>query len=220
LENIEEARRTVGEGAPRVDTLRACFNHPGFIESVTDRIRDAWDKIPAERRSEVQLVFTAHSIPSAMAAGCAYEAQLNEACRLVAQSVGNANWRLVYQSRSGPANQPWLEPDIRDYLRELNTKTGARDVVVAPIGFVSDHIEVLFDLDTEAKRVCDELGINLVRAQTVGTHPRFITMIRELIDERIRESVERPALGSLGPCPDVCPADCCPAKHDRDQPAG
>jgi ferrochelatase len=215
LENIEHASQEVGNGAPQVNKLRAFFNHPRFIEAVIDRVKDACADVPQERRPEIQLVFTAHSIPLAMAADCAYEAQLNEACRLVAESVGNSNWRLVYQSRSGPPSQPWLEPDVCDHLRELKSTTDVRDVVVVPIGFVSDHIEVLFDLDTEAKRVCDELGINMVRSATVGTHPRFIRMIRDLIEERIGPSNERLSLGPLGPCPDECPMNCCPSGRPK-----
>ncbi|HEY2148666.1 MAG TPA: ferrochelatase, partial [Pirellulales bacterium] len=155
------------------------------------------------------LVFTAHSIPLAMARGCRYEAQLREASRMVAEGIGCPRWQLVFQSRSGPPNQQWLEPDIRDWLRSPGEHRDG-DVVIVPIGFVSDHVEVIYDLDIEARAICDELGINMVRAATVGTHPRFITMIRELIVERIEGRTDRPALGSFGPSDDICPADCCP----------
>ena len=144
-----------------------------------------------------------------MADGCRYEVQLREACRLVAEGVGRNDWHLVYQSRSGPPQQPWLEPDIRDFLREEHNRTKLQDVVIVPIGFISDHMEVLYDLDTEARQLCNELGINMVRAATVGTHPRFIRMIRELIVERMTQSADRLALGTLGPNHDVCPDDCC-----------
>ena len=144
-----------------------------------------------------------------MAQGCRYEEQLKETGRLVADELRHGNWRLVYQSRSGPASQPWLEPDILDYLREYKARTDGSAVVIAPIGFVSDHMEILFDLDTQARELCDELGLIMVRAETVGTHPRFIRMIRELICERLDENEPRLALGSLPPRPDFCPADCC-----------
>jgi protoporphyrin/coproporphyrin ferrochelatase len=210
LENIEQARKEVGPSAPRVDKLRAFFNHPGFIEPQTERAREALERIPVERRGIARLVFTAHSIPTAMARGCVYELQLREASRLVAAGIGLERWELAFQSRSGPPSQSWLEPDIRDWLRTAKAE-GASDVVIVPIGFVSDHVEVIYDLDIEARAVCVNLGINMERAGTVGTHPRFIRMIRELIVERIEGRSERPALGTLGPSHDVCPTDCCPS---------
>ena len=208
LENIAEARAEVGPTAPPIDKLRGFFNHPGFIEAMADRVAEAFVQIPAERRSAATLVFTAHSIPLAMAQNCRYEAQLQEACRLVAQHADAENWRLAYQSRSGPPTQPWLEPDIGDVLGQLAAE-GAGDAVVAPIGFISDHMEVVYDLDIEARRIAREAGLNLVRAATVGVHPKFVAMIRELIAERMGLAAERRALGSLETCPDVCPADCC-----------
>jgi ferrochelatase len=210
LENIEQARKDVGPSAPRVDKLRAFFNHPGFIEAQIERALEALERIPAERRGTARLVFTAHSIPTAMARGCVYELQLREASRLVAAGIGLERWELAFQSRSGPPSQSWLEPDIRDWLRTAKAE-GASDVVIVPIGFVSDHVEVIYDLDIEARAVCVNLGINMERAGTVGTHPRFIRMIRELIVERIEGSGDRPALGTIGPCPDDCPVDCCPS---------
>jgi ferrochelatase len=146
-----------------------------------------------------------------MAQGCQYEAHFREASRLVAEALGHANWRLVYQSRSGPPAQPWLEPDIGAALTEIAAGAGSRDAVVVPIGFISDHMEVLFDLDFEARQQAEKLGLNFVRAGTVGTHPRFVRMIRELIEERLTDDPHRLALGSLGPSHDVCPADCCPS---------
>ena len=209
-ENIESAREAIGEGAPIVDKIRAFHNHPNFVEAVMDHVREALAKIPAERRDAAQLIYTAHSIPSMMAEGCDYEKQLMETGRLVAENLDRKNWRLVFQSRSGPATQPWLEPDILDCLRALKGEGGGTDVVIAPIGFVSDHMEILFDLDTQARQLCEELGINMVRAETVGTHPIFIRMIRELISERLDETRPRLALGAMGPRPDVCPLGCCP----------
>lgn len=209
LENIEQARKDVGPSAPRVDKLRAFFNHPSFVEPQIERARDALERIPAERRNTTKLVFTAHSIPMSMAAGCAYEEQLREACRLVAEGLKFDDWALAFQSRSGPPRQPWLEPDVRDWLHAAKAND-ASDVVIVPIGFISDHVEVIYDLDIEARGVCETLGLNMVRAATVGTDPRFIRMIRELIIERIEGADDRPALGSLGPSHDVCPTDCCP----------
>ena len=207
-ENIAVAQEVVGEGAPVVEKLRAFFNHPGFIEATAERVREALQKIAPERRDAARLIYTAHSIPLSMAQGCDYEKQLRETGRLVAEQAGKEKWRLVYQSRSGPASQPWLEPDILDALREEKAQ-GASDVVIAPIGFVSDHMEILFDLDTQARELCEELGLNMVRAETVGTHPRFIRMIRELIVERVNDDSVRPALGVFGPRADVCPVGCC-----------
>jgi protoporphyrin/coproporphyrin ferrochelatase len=208
-EDIARAQEATGEGAPVVDKIRAFHNHPGFVEAVADRVKHAIAKIPQDRREAAHLIYTAHSIPLAMAQGCDYEKQLKETGRLVAEELGYKDWRLVYQSRSGPASQSWLEPDILDCLREIKVRGGSSDVLIAPIGFVSDHMEILFDLDTQAKELCAELGLQMVRAETVGTHSRFICMIRELICERIDDNHRRLALGVLGPRPDICPADCC-----------
>ncbi|REJ94840.1 MAG: ferrochelatase [Planctomycetota bacterium] len=207
-ENIAVAREEVGPEAPEVDKLRVFFNHPGFIEPNVENLRAALEQIPAARRDAAAIVYTAHSIPSAMADNCRYAAQLEDACRTVSEAVGRDAWRLVYQSRSGPPQQPWLEPDIGDYLRELRAG-GATDAVVLPIGFISDHLEVIWDLDTEAQEIAGEIGLNMVRAATVGVHPRFITMIRELVEERMNDAADRPAVGRLGPSHDVCPQDCC-----------
>jgi ferrochelatase len=242
-ENIAAAQAEVGATAPSVDKLRAFFNHPGFIGAMVERVTDALVKLPAERREEAVLVFTAHSIPLAMAESSKYVEQLEESSRLVSEqlteptlargaregsppTIGGAStrssfserdqlglvdqrWRLVYQSRSGPPSQPWLEPDIGDYLRQL-AAASVWDVVVVPIGFISDHMEVLYDLDSEAAAVAQEVGLNLIRAGTVGTHPRFVTMIRELIEERLDPTAPRLSSGRLGPSHDECPADCCP----------
>ena len=208
LEDVERARAAVGEGAPRVDKLRAFYNHPGFVGPNVEHLRAALEQVPPERRGAARVAFTAHSVPRAMADNCDYEAQLTETCRLVAEGAGHDNWRLVFQSRSGPPTQPWLEPDICDYLRGLKAE-GAETVVVAPVGFVSDHMEVLYDLDTEARRLAAELGLGMIRAATVGTHPAFVRMIRDLILERTTGDPARPALGARGPRPDFCPPGCC-----------
>jgi ferrochelatase len=206
-EDIERARAEVGGGAPQVDKLRAFYNHPGFVEPNVENLKAALREIPAERRGGARVAFTAHSIPSAMAAGCDYEAQLLETCRLVAAGAGVDNWRLVFQSRSGSPMQPWLAPDVCDHLRASKGE-GATDVIVAPVGFISDHMEVLYDLDTEARALAAEIGINMIRAATVGTHPAFVSMIRELILERTDDSPRR-ALGTYGARQDACAADCC-----------
>ena len=202
LEDIARSREVVGPGAPGIDKLRLFYNHPGFIEPMADRVREALNKMPG-----AALVYTAHSVPVSMAASSQYEAQLNEACRLVSELAGRKEWRLVYQSRSGPPSQPWLGPDIGAHLRELHT-AGVREVVIAPIGFISDHLEVLYDLDTEARALCDKLGLNMVRAATVGNHPAFVSMIAELARERFGEAEPR-WLGDLGPSADVCKPECC-----------
>jgi ferrochelatase len=208
-EDIARAQEAAGEGAPVVDKIRAFHNHPGFVESVAERVQDAIANVPHDRREAAHLIYTAHSIPLAMAQGCDYEKQLKETGSLVAESLGRKEWCLVYQSRSGPASQPWLGPDILDCLREIKARGGSSDVVIAPIGFVSDHMEILFDLDTQARELCAELGLQMVRAETVGTHPRFIRMIRELICERMDETNPKLTVGVLGPRPDFCAPDCC-----------
>ncbi len=207
-EDIERARAQAGPEAPRVEKLRAFYNHPGFVGPNVENVRAALSEIPSERRAHAQIAFTAHSIPLSMAAGCDYETQLLETCRLVAEGAGHERWRLVFQSRSGPPSQPWLEPDILDYLRELK-EAGAEDVIVAPVGFISDHMEVLYDLDTEARALCQNLGLNMVRAATVGAHNDFVKMIRELVLERLSPDAPRRFLGTRGPSHDVCPAGCC-----------
>jgi protoporphyrin/coproporphyrin ferrochelatase len=218
LEDIETARRAVGRSAPVIDKLRLFYNHPGFIEATADRVVEALGKLPPERRGRARLIYTAHSIPAAMAGRSPYERQLREACRLVAESVEQKgeggggkgeDWQLVFQSRSGPPNQPWLAPDIRDHVRHLRAAGPVADLVVVPIGFLTENMEVVYDLDVEVGRLCDQLGINLVRAATVGGHPRLARMIRELVVERIDPAAARLALGCDGPWPDRCPADCC-----------
>ncbi|HKT37090.1 MAG TPA: ferrochelatase [Ktedonobacterales bacterium] len=210
LEDIERAQREVGPTAPRVSALRKFYNHPDFIRANADRVRAALATIPEPQRSGASVVFTAHSIPLSMAQNSRYVSQLHEAGRLIAQELGLGvgRWQLTYQSRSGTPSQPWLEPDICDTLRVLKDE-GEEAVVVAPIGFLSDHIEVLYDLDVEARQLADELGLTMARAQTVGTHPAFVDMIRQLVVERIQPGTERRFLGSEGAIPDTCGDDCC-----------
>jgi ferrochelatase len=211
-EDIERAREAVGPSAPRIDKMRVFYNHPDWVAANVDRVRNALETVPPDRRGSVQIAFTAHSIPGSMASNCKYESQLREACRLVAADLGisDGNWQLVYQSRSGRPTDPWLEPDILDHLNDLKAR-GVRDVVIHPIGFLSDHMEVLYDLDEEARIRCQELGISMVRSATAGTHSRFVAMLGELIAERIesRPSSDRRAIGENGPSHDVCPVNCC-----------
>jgi ferrochelatase len=222
-EDIARAQSEVGagatDGAPEIDKLRVFFNHPGFIEATVARLRDALAELPSDARQNVQVVYIAHSIPISMANTCDYVRQLEEVRKLVSAKLGISNDALVYQSRSGAPGQPWLEPDILDYLREVKARNLASAVVLAPISFISDHMEVLYDLDIEARQLCDSLQLPMTRAKTVGVHPAFIGMIRELILERLSPGTERRALGSLGPRQDVCAEDCCPAPQ-RPVPAG
>lgn len=207
-EDIQRAQAEVGATAPQVSVLRKFYNHPGFIQPNVENIRAALNQIPQERRKTTHIAFSAHSIPKGMAQNSMYEAQLMDTCQLVAGELQHSNWRLVYQSRSGTPCQPWLEPDINDHLRAMQAE-GVTDVVIAPIGFISDHMEVLYDLDTEAQQLADEIGLNVVRAGTVGVHPTFIGMIRDLIVERMTDSSSKPFLGTSGSSHDVCPNNCC-----------
>jgi protoporphyrin/coproporphyrin ferrochelatase len=225
LDDIDAARQHVGSAAPQVDKLRQYFNHPGYIGSFAAATAAAIASLPAElvRAGEtapgtpagdgVDLVFAAHSIPAVMAdaagpAGGAYQAQLAETARLVAAQLGwRRRWRLAYSSRSGPPSQPWLGPDVNDLLAELAV-AGSRAVVVVPIGFVSDHMEVKFDLDVAAAETAGRLGLAYARAATPGTDPRFVSMITDLVVERLDETAPL-ALGSLGAGPDTCPPGCC-----------
>jgi protoporphyrin/coproporphyrin ferrochelatase len=207
LDDIERARAEVGPDAPAVDKLRAFFNHPRFIEANAGHVRAGLDQVGAGR-ADTRLVFTAHSIPMAMASECAYEAQLREACGLVAAAAGDPRWDLVYQSRSGPPSQPWLEPDVLDHLDTL-AREGTRDVVLCPIGFVSDHVEVLYDLDTEARGRAQALGLRMVRTPTASSHPGYVEMVRELVVERL-EGAGRATVGPSPALPDSCAPGCCP----------
>jgi ferrochelatase len=189
LEDIARARAEVGAAAPQIEKLRSFHNHPGFIRTMVEHAQEVLS-------ADAQLVFTAHSVPVAMAQGSPYVGQLEEACGLVAAGLGRTQWRLVYQSRSGPPGQPWLEPDIGDYLRQLPVP-GA--VAVVPIGFVSDHMEVIWDLDREARQVAESRGVRFVRARTPGVHPRFVAMIRQLVAERVTGARPRAE----------CAPDCC-----------
>ncbi|PAY18173.1 ferrochelatase [Rhodopirellula sp. SM50] len=207
-ENIIAAQEEVGEGAPLVEKVRMGFNHPGFIETMASSVRRSLAELESEPVAATVL-FTAHSIPMGMADNCDYVKQLHEASRLVAEAVGVETWRLVYQSRSGPPQQPWLEPDVCDTIAEMDDAEKLNQLVIVPIGFVSDHMEVLYDLDDEAATLCRERGIKMSRAATPGISAGFVSMIRKLVEERIGMRQEKDAAGTLGPWHDVCPSDCC-----------
>ncbi|GAA4910853.1 ferrochelatase [Streptomonospora salina] len=218
LDDIAAAREAVGPDAPEIELIRPFFDHPGFIEPLVEHTRDALDRLPEDRRAGAHLLFSAHSIPTAMAEasgapghaygpGGAYVAQLTEVARLVSERLGEDHpYELVYQSRSGPPSQPWLEPDVNDRLADL-ARQGATAVVTVPYGFVSDHMEVVYDLDNEARETAREHGMHFVRALSPGTHPRFVAMVRELVAERAA-GAEPFGLTALPACHD-CPEGCC-----------
>jgi ferrochelatase len=221
-EDIARACEEVGEGAPIVQKVRMGFNHPGFISAMSDSLDHAIAQL-AVTSDQATVFFTAHSIPMSMADHCDYEKQLRESCRLVAEASGVTHWKLVFQSRSGPPTQPWLEPDVCDEIASQDEAKKIGQLVILPIGFVSDHMEVMYDLDEEAATLCKERGIAMARAATAGTSPSFIQMIRKLVQERLSaENSGQPAtkesVGTLGPWHDVCPADCC--QYTPRRPAG
>jgi len=210
LDDIERARAAAGENAPRVVKIRPYFRHPGFIAAFTAAAARARASLPEAVRDAADLVFTAHSIPDSMAAasgpsGGAYQAQLAEVAGRVAAGLGTDTWRLAYQSRSGPPAVPWLEPDISDCLTEL-ARAGSQAVVVVPIGFVSDHMEVIFDLDVEAARTARDLGLPMARAATPGTDPGFVAMISSLA---ARFAAGQPADVPGGVAASLCAPGCC-----------
>jgi protoporphyrin/coproporphyrin ferrochelatase len=240
-EDLADAAAAVGQNSPRLDRLRHYFNHPGFVTPFVDATLAALATLSEVQRKSARLVFVTHSIPVAMndasgrsdaTGGGAYERQHRDVAAVVASAVADASGvvrdhDLVYCSRSGPPSVPWLEPDIGDHLRTLRGEgiEGERceAVVVVPIGFVSDHMEVVFDLDTEAAEVADEVGLTLVRAATPGVHPRFVAMIRELLLERAaaERGTDHPraAVGALPASWDLCPAGCCRNAREPDRPA-
>jgi protoporphyrin/coproporphyrin ferrochelatase len=238
LEDIARARAAAGPGAPEIDKLRHYYNHPGFIGPNADAVLAALAELPERVRGSARLLFTAHSIPVSMEARSGpdalagtgphrhgwYAAQVAEAGRLVAAAVNAARaaggaaadplaHEVVWQSRSGPPQVPWLEPDVNDRLAAL-ADLGVPGVVVCPVGFVSDHVEVLWDLDHEARGTAASLGLPYARAATVGVDPRFVAMVTDLVAER-RAGAARLALGPDGPSHDTCPAGCCPAPARR-----
>ena len=211
------ARATVGSGAPTIEKLRHYADHPGFVEPHADAVRSALGTLDPARRATTRLVFTAHSIPTSMVTTAGpppvvppgrYVTQLRETATLVAAAAApDLPWDLVWQSRSGPPQMPWLEPDVNDHLAAL-ADTGVTGVVVSPIGFVSDHLEVIWDLDNEAAATAKSRNLEYVRAATPGTDPRFVAMVRELVQERVADTGPQSRLGTL-PAWDTCPTDCC-----------
>ena len=201
LDDIARARaaidQRIGEGAPEIHKLRPFSAHPGYVETCASRLADALAPL-GDRPAHV--LFSAHSIPVSMAAQCAYESELAALAEAVASRLVLPLPRLVYQSRSGPPQGPWLEPDVLDALRAIASEDPGATVVLAPFGFVADHMEVVWDLDVEARREAERLGLTLVRAETANAHPRFVAMVRELVEEAMTR--ERP---------DECAPGCCPA---------
>lgn len=181
--DVAEARARTPH-APDVIFAPAWFDHPGFVDAVADRARQALEDVPAGVREWTPLVFTAHSVPVAMADDSPYVSDLTTAIRAVATRLGHPRWSIAYQSRSGDPRDRWLEPDIGDVLRSL-ANDGERHAVVVPIGFVSDHVEVLYDLDVEARAIARDLGLTVHRAQTVGDHPSFIAMLAHLVQAAV-----------------------------------
>jgi ferrochelatase len=213
LDDINATRAAAGPTAPEIHKLRHYHDHPGYVGPLADGVRAALAGLAGQASGPVRLVFTAHSIPSTMEAssgptGGRYTAQLTETARLVASAgAPDLEWDLVWQSRSGAPHVPWLEPDINDHLRAL-AAAGVGGVVVSPIGFASDHLEVVWDLDTEAAATAAKLGLPFARAATPGNDPRFVSMVRELIVERLDPTAPRARLGQL-PVWDACPMGCC-----------
>jgi ferrochelatase len=230
-ENLYDAVAPLGAGAPRLDKLRHYFNHPGLVESVVEAVVEALEELPDTARDGAHLVFVTHSIPIEMnersgPSGGAYVEQHLDITREIAARVGEETGRrrdhaLVYCSRSGPPSVPWLEPDVNDHLTRL-AADGVPGVVLVPVGFVADHMEVVYDLDTEALETARELQLPAVRSATPQGDARFVTMVRELLEERAAaergEPVERPSVGTLGPLWDACPVGCC-ANPAGDRPA-
>ncbi len=222
-EDLARARDEVGAGAPELTKLRLFYNHPGFIDPLVDNLAAGLERLSNHRM--VRVLFSAHSIPLSMAAGCDYEDQLSVAAELILDRLEAAGGDrpahdMVYQSRSGPPQVPWLEPDINDHLTALATTDDRPDgVVVVPLGFTSDHMEVLFDLDTQAAHTAAQLGLSFDRVPSVGTDPRYVDMIVALVDE-IAAGATPVAIGSQGPWPFECPEwHCAPPQRPARRPA-
>ena len=213
-ENIENACSQIDD-APQIDQIRRHHDHPGLIEPAADCLRSAIEEIPNALRDETVLLFSAHSLPQSMAETCRYESEINEAASLVANEVDpdkRLRREVVWQSRSGPPHIPWLEPDINDKLDQLASE-GVEAVVVSPIGFPIENFEILWDLDFEASNKAASLGMSFSRADSVENDSRFISMIADLLCERIdKPTLSSSALGSLNISPKKCEKDCCPNK--------
>ncbi|WP_084010397.1 ferrochelatase [Pseudofrankia sp. DC12] len=215
-----------GDPVPELVKLRVFFDHPGFVEPMVDRVAAGLERLPAGLRDGAHLVFVAHSVPRRQAAesgpdGGAYPAQLAAVSRAIVEAVAGRGgrehpWDVAYCSRSGPPTVPWLEPDVGDRVEQL-AAAGTRAVVIVPVGFVSDHMEVIQDLDRDALARAEKAGVQAVRAGTVGADPRFVQMVAELLAERRDPGLPRRSCAGLGPFPDVCPTDCCSAPTVEDR---
>ncbi|MGH9476239.1 MAG: ferrochelatase [Terriglobales bacterium] len=206
-EDMARAQAAVGPAAPRLDKIRLFYNHPAFLAIWAERVRAGLAEAPAGS----ELIFTAHSVPVAMAATGPYEEQLSEAARLIAGASGAAGFCVAVQSRSGPPSQPWLGPSLESVLADCAARQ-VPGVVVAPLGFLSDHMEVVYDLDHEARQQAASLGLPMIRVKTPGDHPGFAALLGKLILERVEPARPRLAAGRLGPWPDdcdTCIAHCC-----------
>ena len=184
IEAVVRARESLGSSSPTVDFAPPFFEHPEFIEALSDRLGGSLEVLPDDRRHRATVIYTAHSIPVAMSDAPGYAATVRRTADLVSRALGISSWSVAWQSRSGRPDEPWLEPDIRDELREQG-KRGVRDVVIAPIGFVCDHVEVLYDLDIEARAVAGEIGLGYHRAGTAGDHPSFTRLLASLVRDAV-----------------------------------
>jgi protoporphyrin/coproporphyrin ferrochelatase len=224
IDRAVAAVRDAGGDPPSVEKVRPYWNHPGFVLAMVERVHAALEALAPADRNRARLVFTAHSVPLSMAETSDYQAQLLDEATMLAERaavprIGTARngppdasdrgWDLVYQSRSGPPQVPWLEPDIVDHLGALHER-GEDVVIVVPIGFTSDHMEVVYDLDTQAADAAEELGMTMVRAGTVGTHPLFVHGLVDVLEEHLVGRLPA-ALGALGPRVNPCRPGCCPA---------
>ncbi|MGB1795250.1 MAG: ferrochelatase [Acidimicrobiales bacterium] len=207
-EDLDRARNEV-PGAPNIERVRVYWDHPDFLGTAAELLAESRDA--AGLSSETPVLHSAHSLPLSMAANCDYQQQLNEAAAIVNELAGmRGPYEVVFQSRSGPPSVPWLTPDIDQRIHEL-AEQGTQELLVHPLGFVADHMEVLFDLDTQSAAAAKEAGVKMVRTPTVGTHPRFVSMLVDLVEEAAGLRADRPSLSKSGPRPDKCNSQCCPA---------
>lgn len=207
-EDLDRARNEV-PGAPNIERVRVYWDHPDFLGTAAELLAESRDA--AGLSSETPVLHSAHSLPLSMAANCDYQQQLNEAAAIVNELAGmRGPYEVVFQSRSGPPSVPWLTPDIDQRIHEL-AEQGTQELLVHPLGFVADHMEVLFDLDTQSAAAAKEADVKMVRTPTVGTHPRFVSMLVDLVEEAAGLRADRPSLSKSGPRPDKCNSQCCPA---------
>ena len=207
-EDLDRARNEV-PGAPNIERVRVYWDHPDFLGTAAELLAESREA--AGLSSETPVLHSAHSLPLSMAANCDYQQQLNEAAAIVNELAGmRGPYEVVFQSRSGPPSVPWLTPDIDQRIHEL-AEQGTQELLVHPLGFVADHMEVLFDLDTQSAAAAKEAGVKMVRTPTVGTHPRFVSMLVDLVEEAAGLRADRPSLSKSGPRPDKCNSQCCPA---------